>query len=383
MFKRFQDFLDSGNESFFLWGARQTGKSTLLKEKFPDSIWFDLLLSDEYERLRRNPAVFREIVLADSENKLIVVDEIQRLPDLLNEVHWLIVNKGRQFVLSGSSPRKILRSDNNLLGGRALRYELFPLVSVEIPDFDLLKALNHGLLPRHYLGSNPKRLLASYIGNYLKDELIREAQVRDVGIFARFLEAAAFSNGEMVNYSNIATDCGVSSHTIKSYFQILEDTLIGRFVPAYQHKPKRRVIQSPKFYFFDVGIANYLLRRGPVVYKSENFGNAFEHFIYQELYAYSHYSGLDFTISYWRTASQLEVDFILGKHEVALEVKSTDTIQTRHLNGLKAFREEYSVKRAIVVCTEPRARLMDGIMVLPWQNFLQQLWNGEIVHGES
>lgn len=378
MFTRLQNFPEAGNESFFLWGARQTGKSTLLKEKFPDSLWFDLLLSDEYERLRRNPTIFREVILADAENKLVVVDEIQRLPELLNEVHWLIVNKGRQFILSGSSPRKILRTDTNLLGGRALRYELYPLVSVEIPNFDLLRALNNGLLPRHYLASNPKRLKASYIGNYLKDELIREAQVRNIGIFAQFLEAAAFSNGEMVNYSNIATDCGVSSNTIKSYFQILEETLIGRFVPPYQHKPKRRVIQAPKFYFFDVGIANYLLKRGSVLFKSESFGNAFEHFIYQELYAHSHYSGLDYTISYWRTASQLEVDFILGQHQVALEVKGTDTISSRHLSGLRAFKEEYAVKKSIVVCTEPRPRLIGDVYILPWLEFLKQLWAGEI-----
>lgn len=383
MLVRLQSFPESNKESFFLWGARQTGKSTLLKAKFPDSIWFDLLLSDEYERLRRNPTVFREVVLADSENKLVVVDEIQRLPELLNEVHWLIVNKGRQFVLSGSSPRKILRTETNLLGGRALRYELFPFVSEEIPEFDLLKALNNGLLPRHYLASNARRLQASYIGNYLKDELIRESQIRNIGVFTQFLEAAAFSNGEMVNYSNIATDCGVSSHTIKSYFQILEETLIGRFVQAYQYRPKRRVIQAPKFYFFDIGIANYLLKRGAVAFKSESFGNAFEHFIYQEIYAHSHYSGLDYGISYWRTASQLEVDFILGQHEVAIEVKSSDNISSRHLRGLKAFMEEYSVRKAVIVCTEPRPRLIGNIHVLPWKLFLKQLWNGKIMNNRQ
>lgn len=379
MFLRIQDFPEVAQESFFLWGARQTGKSTLLKAKYPDSLWFDLLLSDEFERLRRNPSLFREIVLADNENKIVVIDEIQRLPELLNEVHWLIVNKERQFVLSGSSPRKILRTDTNLLGGRALRYELFPLVSAEIPDFDLLKALNNGLLPRHYLAANAKRLQAAYIGNYLKDELIREAQIRNMAVFTQFLEAAAFSNGEMVNYSNMATDCGVSAHTIKSYFQILEETLIGRYVPVYQHRPKRRVIRAPKFYFFDVGIVNHLLKRGKVAFKSESFGHAFEHFIYQELYAHSHYSGLDYGISYWRTASQLEVDFILGKHQVALEVKGSDNISSRHLRGLKAFMEEYRVDKAVVVCTEPRARLIGNIHILPWQDFLKQLWKGEII----
>ncbi|MCO5247497.1 MAG: AAA family ATPase [Chitinophagales bacterium] len=379
MLERLQHFEDAGNESFFLWGARQTGKSTLLKSLFPHSLLFDLLLSEEFERLKSNPKVFCEIILADTEKRIVIIDEIQRIPELLNEVHWLIVNQGTRFILSGSSPRRILRSETNLLGGRALRYELFPLVSAEIPDFDLIKALNSGLLPKHYLSTNYKRLLAAYIGNYLKDELVREAQLRSLSIFTRFLEAAAFSNGEMVNYSNIATDTGVSSNTIKSYFQILEQTLLGRFVPVFQKRPKRRVIQAPKFYFFDVGIVNHLLKRGTIEYKSESFGLAFEHFIYQELYAHSHYSGKDYLISYWRTASQLEVDFVLGIHEVIIEVKASDRISSRHYGGLKAFMEEYKVKKAIIVCTEIRPRKVGDIWVLPWKNFLEQLWSNQLI----
>lgn len=379
MIERKQIFSDSDKESLFLWGARQTGKSTLLKAFFSETLWFDLLLADVYERLLRNPTVLRETVLASPEIKTVVIDEIQRLPELLNEIHWLIANTKTRFIMSGSSPRKILRTGTNLLGGRALQYELYPLVSAEVPDFDLLKALNHGLLPRHYLAAQPKRLLSAYIGNYLKDEIVGEAKIRKVNVFARFLEAAAFSNGEMVNYANIAADCGVSAPTIKEYFQILEDTLIGRFVPVYQKKPKRRVIQAPKFYFFDVGIVNHLLRRGKIVYKSEAFGNAFEHFIYQEIYAHSHYSGLDYTISYWRTASQLEIDFVLDNHQIALEVKASDRINDKHLRGLKAFMEEYKVKQAIVICTEPLARLHNGIHILPWQVFLQKLWTGQLI----
>ncbi len=370
---------ESEGESLFLWGARQTGKSTLLKTMYPDATWYDLLLADVYERLLRNPIHLREAILADPAIQLVIIDEIQRLPDLLNEIHWLITNTGTRFIMSGSSARKILRSKTNLLGGRALRYELYPLVSAEIPDFDLLRALNHGLLPRHYLTKQPKRLLAAYVGNYLKDEIVSEAKIRNVSVFARFLEAAAFSNGEMVNYSNIAADCGVSSPTVKEYFQILEDTLIGRFVPVYQKKPKRRVIQAPKFYFFDTGIVNHLLRRDRIEYKSEAFGHAFEHFIYQELYAHSHYSGLDYTISYWRTASQVEIDFVLGNHRVAIEVKGSDTIADRHLRGLRSFMEEYEVQQAIVVCTEPQPRLHDGISILPWQVFLKKLWAGEVM----
>lgn len=379
MFTRKQTLIDAENHSIFLWGARQTGKSTLLKEIYPNAIWFDLLLSDVYERLSKNPSVLRETILAQPDTNLVIIDEIQRIPELLNEVHWLITNEKKQFVLSGSSSRKIIRGGYNLLGGRALRYELYPLVSSEIPNFDLLRALNNGLLPRHYLAANAKKLLSAYIGNYLKDEIAAEAKIRNIQSFSRFLEAAAFSNGEMVNYTNIAADCGVSAPTVKEYFQILEDTLIGRFVPSYQKKPKRRVITAPKFYFFDVGIVNYLLKRGKIEIGSEVFGNAFEHFIYHEIYAHSQYSGLEYPISYWRTASQIEVDFILGDNEVAVEVKSTTNVSSRHLSGLKSFAEEYKTKQLILVCNESMPRLVDGILVLPWNVFLQKLWGGEVM----
>jgi predicted AAA+ superfamily ATPase len=379
MYKREQLFLESGQESIFLWGARQTGKSTLLKTLFPDALWFDLLLSSEYKRLAENPNILRETVLANLNTPLVIIDEIQRIPELLNEVHWLISNHGVRFILSGSSPRKILRSEANLLGGRALRYELYPLVSAEIPEFDLMRAINHGLLPRHYDAENPDKMIAAYIGNCLRDEIVTESRIRNVGTFARFLEMAALTNGEMVNYTNIASDSGVSKTTVKEYFQILEDTLIGRYLPSFQKRPKRRVITAPKFYLFDVGIANFLLRRGKILQGSELFGKAFEHFIYQELHAHSHYSGKEYPIFYWRTASQLEIDFVLGDHEVAIEVKATEQANLRHLKGLKAFSEEYHVKKLILITNDPLPRLIDNILILPWKIFLERLWTGEIV----
>ena len=265
------------------------------------------------------------------------------------------------------------------MGGRALRYELYPLVSAEIPNFDLLKAINFGLLPKIYQSSSPQKLLSAFIGSYLRDEIMAEARIRNISSFSQFLETAAFSNGEMVNYSNIASECGVSNPTIKSYSQILEDTLTGRFVPSYQKNPKRRVILAPKFYFFDVGIANYLLKRGQIQMGSEAFGKAFEHFIYQELYAHSRYTDLNYTVSYWRTASQLEVDFILGSNEVAIEVKSTEMATHRHFKGLKSFAEEYSVKKLIMVTNDPYPRKVNDILILPWRVFLEKLWGGEIV----
>ena len=379
MFTRKQILTGADNESLFLWGARQTGKSTLLKTLFPDAILFDLLKSDVYRRYLTDPQQFRETILAQTSKNLVIVDEIQKIPELLDEIHWLITNHNIRFILSGSSPRKIIRSGANLLGGRALRYELYPLIESEIPDFDLLKALNNGMLPRHYLADNPKKMIDAYIGNYLKDEIIAEAKIRNINAFNQFLGAAAFSNGEMVNYSNIASDCGVSHNTVKEYFQILEDTLIGRFVPSFQKKPKRRVILSPKFYYFDVGIANNLLKRGKIEMASEAFGNSFEHFIYQELYAHSKYSDKNYPISFWRTTSQMEVDFILGDHEVALEIKGTDNVQTRHLKGLKSFSEEYTVKKMIIVSNDPIERKIGDLTVMPWRLFLKALWAGEII----
>ena len=379
MYIRKQKFHDLGKESTFLWGARQTGKSTLLKKLYPDAPYFDLLLANEYDRFLRNPSLLREILIAQDSGGPVIIDEIQRIPTLLNEIHWLIVNKNIQFILSGSSPRNILRSGGNLLGGRALRHELYPLVSAEIPDFNLVRALNWGLLPRHYLSANPEKLLSAYIGSYLRDEILTEAKIRNIISFSRFLEAAAFSNGEMVNYSNIAAECGVSSPTVKEYFQILEDTMTGRFLQSYQKKPKRRVILAPRFYYFDIGVANYLLKRGRIEQGSEAFGKAFEHFIYLEIYAHSHYSGINYPISYWRTTSQIEVDFILGENNVAVETKSTSQVNPRHLRGLKSFSEEYKVKKLIIVSTDPYPRQIENITVLPWQDFLNMLWGGEII----
>jgi predicted AAA+ superfamily ATPase len=379
MYLRRQKFEGLTGYSTFLWGARQTGKSTLLKKLYPDAPYFDLLLSNEYERFLRNPSLLREILSIPGLSSPVIIDEIQRIPSLLNEVHWLIENRGIRFILSGSSPRKILRSGGNLLGGRAMRYELYPLTSAEVPEFDLLKALKSGLLPRHYLAKNSDKLLSAYIGSYLRDEISTEAKIRNISSFSRFLEAAAFSNGEMVNFSNIAAECGISSPTVKEYFQILEDTMTGRFVQAFQKKPKRRVITAPKFYYFDVGIAGFLLKRGSIEYGSEAFGKALEHFIYQELFAYSHYSDKNFKVSYWRTASQIEVDFILGEHEVALEIKATNVINPRHLKGLKSFSEEYTTKKSIIVSCDPYPRKIDDITALPWNIFLEKLWSSEII----
>jgi uncharacterized protein len=379
MYTRNQLFSTSESYSFFVWGARQTGKSTLLKQVFPNALVFDLLNTDSLRRFSNRPAEFREIVLATENTKTIVIDEVQKVPELLNEIHWLIENTDKQFVMSGSSPRKILKQGVNLLGGRALRYELYPLSFSEIPDLDLLKAVNQGLIPKHYDAKNYQNLISAYIGAYLEEEIIAETKIRNRQVFYGFLEKAAFSNGEIVNYTNIATECGISSPTVKEYFTILQETMLGKYVESFQKRPKRRVILAPKFYFFDVGIANFLLKRKNIEFGAETFGSAFEHFIYMEILAYSQYSGKLFPIYYWRTTSQIEVDFILGDHEVALEVKSTENVQTKHLKGLKAFNEEYTTKRNIVVSCDPYPRKMGEIDVMPWKVFLTKLWAGELI----
>lgn len=379
MFKRLQQLKGLKKESCFLWGPRQSGKSTLLKTLFPNSPYYDLLLSDEFERLNRSPALLREELLANYPSGPVIIDEVQKIPQLLDEIQWLIVNKKIQFVLCGSSARKLKRGKGNLLGGRALRYELFPLVSEEIPKFNLMRALNNGCLPRHYLSNNQEILIRSYIGDYLKEEIAAEALTRNIPAFARFLEAASFSNGEVVNFINIARECGVSSPTVREYFQILEDTLLARFIPVFKKKPKRRVIQSPKFYLFDVGVANTLLKRGNISIGGETFGRAFEHFILQEIIAHSHYSGLEYEIKYWKTASGIEVDFILGDIDVALEIKGVLEVHSQHLRGMKAFQEEYNPKKAIIVSLDTKPRYINGITIMPWKMFLGDLWAGLII----
>jgi predicted AAA+ superfamily ATPase len=385
MYERIPEFELGPRESAFLWGPRQTGKSTLLGQRFPQAPRYDLLLSDEFRRLTDAPHLLREecLVLARKprqENAIVIVDEVQKVPDLLDEVHWLLENTSLRFVLCGSSARKLRRGRGNLLGGRALRYELHPVVSAEIPDFDLETALNTGALPPFYGAPNARKRLAAYVGDYLKEEIVAEALTRNVAHFSRFLEVAALANGEMVQFANVARECGVSAPTVRAYYQILEDTLLGRFVHAYQRRPKRRVILSPRFYLFDVGVVGSLARRGRVQIGSELFGRAFEHFVMMEITAHRSYSGLDYPVSYWRTASQLEVDFVLGEHAVAVEVKGTRSAQPHHLRGLHAIAEEYRFRRRILVSCDPRRRIADGgIEIVPWREFLAELWSGGVV----
>ena len=379
MLPRKVDLQDAKNESVFLWGARQTGKSTLLKALFPNERYIDLLKSGEFERYNRRPALLREELTLLPENSLVIIDEIQKIPMLLNEVHWLITNKNIRFILSGSSARKLRRSGVNLLGGRAIRKHLYPFVSAETPDFDLVKACNNGMLPRHYLINNVKNRLNAYVGDYLQQEIKAEALTRNLSTFSRFMEVAALSNGEIINYNNIASECGVSAPTVKEYFSILEETLIGYIIPAFTKNVKRRVIQSPKFYYFDVGIANFLLRRDSLLPGSPEFGHSFEHLIMQELIAYLSYSDSKHSLAYWRTTSGYEVDAILGNAHTAIEIKCTREVHSHHTKGLKAFSTEFPDSCLIMVSLDTYPRLMNNINILPVKDFLTMLWSGEII----
>jgi predicted AAA+ superfamily ATPase len=329
--------------------------------------------------LNRRPALLRDELLGCEEKELIIIDEIQKIPQLLDEVHWLIVNKNLRFILSGSSARKLRRTGANMLGGRALWNVLYPLVSAEIPDFNLIRAVNNGMLPRHYLVENARKRLQAYVGIYLREEIKAEALVRNLSSFNRFLEAAASTNGEMVNYQNIATDCGVSANTVREYFSILTDTMLGYMIPAFRKTVKRRLVQAPRFYYFDVGIVNYLLNRKNLLPGSADFGHAFEHFIVQEIIAYLGYSDNENALSYWRTSGGVEVDAILGDARVAIEIKSTPEIQVRHLKGLSTFAAEHPQARLLAVSLDPNFRLTNGVEVMPVGYFLKQLWAGKIV----
>ena len=372
-------------QSAFLWGARKTGKSTYLKEKFPEAIVYDFLNTDIFFEFSKRPALLRERLLAKEESALqkpVILDEVQKVPQLLDEVHWLIENKGVRFVMCGSSARKLRKGHVNLLGGRAWRYELFPLVSHEIGNIDLLHAFNHGLIPRHYLQNDEdcKKSLTAYVQDYLREEVFAEGLTRNIPAFSRFFDAFGYSHGEMTNYCNIARECGVDSKTVKEYYQILVDTLLAIRVEPYKKRQARQVItKASKYYMFDVGVAGYLTKRHLVEQKGAEFGKAFEHFILMEIVAYRSYAGKDFSINFWRTKSGLEVDFVLGQGEVALEIKGSSRIDKRDLYGLEAFTEASSPKRSILVCNEKEKRRHGKIMIIPWEVFLHELWNGKIL----
>ena len=368
-------------KSFFLFGPRATGKTTLIDNSLQNAYVFDLLEADTYARLLKRSALIDETVTDPT--RVVVIDEIQKIPSLLDEVHRLIQKRRLKFLLTGSSARKLKRGAANLLAGRAWRAELFPLSYCELPEFDLQRYLNRGGLPDAYLSEHYREELATYASLYLREEIQAEAITRNVQAFAEFLDLIALSNGQEINFESLASDCQVSTSTLKNYMQILEDTLIGFKLPAFTKTKKRKAISRAKFYLFDVGVVNSLCRRGEIVIGGELFGPAFEHFIVAEMRAYLSYTRSPRQMSYWRSTSQFEVDLIVDDL-CAIEIKSTKLAVDKHIKGLRAFKEEGAVKRHIIVSMDPDKRITsDGIEIYPWNLFLSELWQGRLCEGSQ
>ena len=369
-----------GSSAAFLWGPRQTGKTTLLHQQFPKAVFYDLLDTSLSVYLKLKPNIIRQEILA-SKPEVVIIDEIQKVPELLEEVHWLLENTSTKFILCGSSARKLRREARNLLGGRALEFYLFPLISKEIDKLDLNKALNHGFIPVHYLVEKPSQMLKAYVNNYLKEEIIDESLTRNIPAFSRFLNIVGLTHGEQINYTNISRECGVSASTVRNYYQILKDTLLGFELEPWRKQKKRRLVECSKFYLFDIGIANSLHPELEAVSAgSSAFGKAFEHFLINEIRAYLSYKQLDYPLSYWRTSSGLEVDLIIGNMKLAVEFKATKEVFNAEIKGMKALKGEFNVERAIIVSRDTRDRkTKEGIELMCWEKFCDMLWAGKLL----
>ena len=373
-----------GSKSGFLFGPRATGKTTLLKQRFPQAHTLDLLDSDTFSRLLRRPRQLGEELSAipeTAQKNWIVIDEIQKVPALLDEVHRLIESKRLKFILTGSSARKLKRGGANLLAGRARVLELFPLVSQEIRDFNLERYLSFGGLPSVYNSDDPISDLQAYVGTYLKEEIQAEAVVRRLDHFARFMDVMGTQSGQELIYDAIAQDAQVPSRTVANFIEILKDTLLAfELEPAkFSKKKSRKTLSRSKIYLFDVGVANLLAGRLPLQLKTESAGHAFEHWMLQEIRAWKSYTQDLRPMGYWRTTQQHEVDLILGD-EHAIEFKFTQTVTDKHLKNLRALKDEKLLKTYTVVSNEKAARkTADGIQVLPWRTFLLKLWKEKAI----
>lgn len=360
-------------KSHFLLGPRQTGKTFLIRHTLKGVKVYDLLDTSVYLALSRNPGrIAQELTPQD---RVVVIDEIQRLPILLNEVHRLIEDKGTLFLLTGSSARKLRRGGVNLLGGRARTKYMHPLTYRELGrGFDLSRALERGLIPSVYFSDDPQADLQAYAGLYLQQEIVAEGATRNVPAFSRFLRVAALCNGTIVNFTDVANDAQVPRTTVYEYFEILKDTLVLQELPAWQKSTKRKPLASSKYYFFDTGVVA-ALRGQPVKLHTPGFGEAFETFLMHELTSYRDYiSGMP--LSYWRSTSGFEVDFIIGDH-TAVEVKAKENVAPQDLKPLLALAEEKKLKRYLLVSLESRPRKVESVTILPYHQFLEALWSSE------
>lgn len=359
------------HKSCFLFGPRQTGKSSLIRQTLPGVRGYNLLDHNDFISLSQNPKLLEQGI--QTSDKVIVVDEIQKLPHLLDEVHLIIEKYGIHFLLTGSSARKLRRGGVNLLGGRARSRTLHPFSYCELgADFDLIRALKIGCLPSIYFSDSPEEDLRAYVHDYLREEIASEALVRNIPAFSRFLQVAALCNAQMINYTKIANDAQVAKTTVQDYFQILKDTLIAVELPAYKRTLKRKPVMTSKFYFFDTGVVRSLQQQRDLFPKSMAFGEALETYIAHELHAYCDYTP-GMSLHYWRSVSGYEVDFVLNE-QIAIEVKSTEHVREVDLKGLHALHEEGGITHRIMVCCEGRPRVLADVHILPVRDFLEALW---------
>jgi len=377
-YKRVLNLQEEGKKkSIFLFGPRQTGKTSLLKKQFPEAPYYNLLRHDTFLKLSGNLGLIREELSAipPIKNQPVIVDEIQKLPGLLDEIHDLIETQKLTFILTGSSPRKLKRGAANLLGGRARIRNLFPLTSREITDFSLLRAINYGTIPSIYLSDEPEEDLLSYCGVYLQEEIQAEGLTRRIENFSRFLRSAAAMNGKELNFEKVARDLMLPSRSVREYFYILSDTLVGRLIEPFNKTVRRKAVSKSKFYFFDVGVANILAGRYRIEENSELFGKAFEHLILNEIIAWSSYTRDRRDITFWRDGSGNEVDIIIGD-SCAIEVKAAKVVHQNHLKGLRVLSDEIRLKHKLVVSMDSQPRVIGDIRIVPWNLFFEELWEG-------
>ncbi len=364
-------------KSFFLFGPRATGKSYLVRQQLgDDALVIDLLRSDLLLRLSARPEDLESLIEAAPGARWVVIDEIQRVPSLLPEVHRLIEAKGLRFLLTGSSARKLRRGSTDLLAGRAWVANLFPLSWSEVPKFDLARYLRFGGLPPVHLSPSPEEELRAYVSVYLQEEIRAEGLIRRLPPFTRFLRVAALSSGQLLNYAQVASDAEVAASTVREYFALLEDTLVGWTLEPWTGSRKRKAIQTAKFYLFDTGVMHELAGTMALDRNSDQYGRAFEHFIGMELRARIGYARTGDTMHFWRSTHGFEVDYLIGRH-LAVEVKATRRASLRDARGLLALQQEKLGARCILVSEDPVAATREGIEFLPWTTFLSRLWSGE------
>lgn len=391
MYKRTINFEKTlQRKSVFLFGPRQTGKSTLLRNRFPSALYINLLKNQEYQNFLRNPNHLAEVVKLHLESEklpLVVIDEVQKIPALLDEVHHLIEeHKKLRFILTGSSARKLKRTGANLLGGRGSWYQMHPLIFAEYGTKAEIKweqSLLTGGLPSIVDSADAWSDLQDYIGLYLKEEIQAEGISRSLDNFSRFLTIAALTNGEQINFTKIGSDAQLSPSTVRDYYEVLNDTLIGTMLPAFLETKKRKAMATAKFYLFDCGVCNALLGRQSLARGTIEYGKQLEHRIFLELKAYLDYHPSNKKIEFWRSTSQFEIDFLIYSkldNLVAIEVKASQNPSAKAYKGLHAFQEEIPIKRKIVVClTERPRKTQDGVEILPVNDFLKKLWSGKII----